>query len=264
MVRNSTGEKRSSAASVKYGERTFREIALAAERDCLVILPTGCLEQQGEHLPVDFDTWLAEEVALAGTERARDEHGIESLVMPPVPYGPTPEHRGFGAGFVDLPQALHESLIEAVLESLVSQGFRRVLVWRGCGQHKLEGAIEGFLQRRHDRLWVEMAPDIFSSIWKTHGIPGLAAGHADAFATSIALYRRPESVRMGEIRRPLFSIPNWDDPSLDLSRHTDSGSIGDPSRASAELGEVLWEAVIGMVSDLIVDFDARTSQPSRE
>ena len=27
---------------------------------CLAILPTGCREQQGPHLPVDFDTWFAE------------------------------------------------------------------------------------------------------------------------------------------------------------------------------------------------------------
>lgn len=248
---------------MKFGIRTFREIARAAEMDVLIILPTGCTEQQGEHLSVDFDTWLAEEVTLAAATKAKDEHGIETLVMPASPYGPTPEHRGFGSGFIDLPQPLHERVIEAVLESLVSQGFQRVLIWRGCGQHKLEGVIDEF-RRGNKSLQIELAPDILPSIWRSHGIRGQAGGHADAFATSVALYRRPEAVRVSKIRRPQFSIPDWDDPELDLSKHADSGSIGDPSQASAELGHVLWDSVVTRLADLIVDFAARTSKQSRE
>jgi creatinine amidohydrolase len=41
---------------VQFAELTAREIRHLAERGCLAVVPTGCTEQQGPHLPVGFDT----------------------------------------------------------------------------------------------------------------------------------------------------------------------------------------------------------------
>jgi hypothetical protein len=57
--------------------------------------------------------------------------------LPALPFGPTPEHRNVGSGYIHLPQALHEGVVASVLHSLAEQGFRRIVVWRGCGQHHL-------------------------------------------------------------------------------------------------------------------------------
>ncbi len=38
---------------------------------------------------------------------------------------------------------------------------------------------------------------------------------------------------------------NWDDPHLDFTQYSDTGVIGDATRASAELG---WDAGFGMRS----------------
>jgi hypothetical protein len=53
-----------------------------------------------------------------------------------MPFGPTPEHCHFGSGYIDLPLSLHTALTEAILTSLVAQGFRRmrqltgmILIW---------------------------------------------------------------------------------------------------------------------------------------
>jgi creatinine amidohydrolase/Fe(II)-dependent formamide hydrolase-like protein len=67
---------------------------------CLAIVPTGCTEQQGPHLPIDFDTWFAETVALAAAKHAACFHQVRALVLPPMPFGPTPEHKGYGSGYV--------------------------------------------------------------------------------------------------------------------------------------------------------------------
>src|SRR5260221_406154 len=115
------------------GGLTYQEIHDGATAGGLALVPTGCTEQQGPHLPVDHDTWFAETILLAASDEAARRYGVESLVLPALPFGPTPEHRSFGAGYIDLPVAVHAAVLEAVLGSLATQGFQRILVWRGCG-----------------------------------------------------------------------------------------------------------------------------------
>ncbi|MDE0043704.1 MAG: creatininase family protein, partial [Candidatus Poribacteria bacterium] len=50
--------------SYKFTDYTYLEIKGLIEAACLAIVPTGCTEQQGPHLPIDFDTWFAETVVL--------------------------------------------------------------------------------------------------------------------------------------------------------------------------------------------------------
>ena len=103
---------------MRYGNLTYEEIRERASQDWLVIVPTGCTEQQGPHLPVDFDTWFVEQVCNAGSDKADRDHGVQSLVLPTIPFGPTPEHRNYGAGYIDVPIDLHDSLVLAILVSL--------------------------------------------------------------------------------------------------------------------------------------------------
>lgn len=54
---------------MQFGNLTYQEIKSLANEGALVILPTGCTEQQGPHLPVNFDTWLAENITLAAAKK---------------------------------------------------------------------------------------------------------------------------------------------------------------------------------------------------
>lgn len=64
-------------------------------------------------------------------------YGVKSLVIPTIPFGPTPEHRNYGYGYIDIPQKVYEDVIYAVLVSLAGQGFRQLVIMRGCGGHML-------------------------------------------------------------------------------------------------------------------------------
>jgi hypothetical protein len=55
---------------VRYGDLTYREVARLATSGAVAIVPLGCTEQQGPHLPVDFDTWFAEALMTAASEKA--------------------------------------------------------------------------------------------------------------------------------------------------------------------------------------------------
>ena len=231
-----------------YGDLTYQEIHERAQQGWLAIVPTGCTEQQGPHLPVDFDTWFVEQVTLAASEKAERDLGVHSLVLPAMPFGPTAEHRNYGSGYIHIPQEQHEALVFAILESLAEQGFRRIVVWRGCGQHELRGTVAQFNNEYKRKAKAYLPGHPYHDIWCRIGDPSNPGGHADAFTTSIAFYLRPEAVRTDKIVNPKSGEVDWGGPDLDFSRYSSTGVIGDPTQASAELGKNLWEAVVAEVA----------------
>ena len=233
---------------MRFGDLTYLEIRSRAEDGWIAVVTTGCTEQQGPHLSVDFDTWFAEAVALAASERALAEHGVGSLVLPPMPFGPTPEHRNYGSGYVDLPTELHDALVRATLDSLADGGFERMLVWRGCGGHDLGDTVERFNGENGHGARAFLPSWPYGEIWARHADPSVPAGHADSFTTSMAMYLRPDSVRPALIPAPETEPVDWDTPDLDFSRYSPSGVVGDPTHASAELGERLWHDVVESVA----------------
>ena len=238
---------------MKFGDLTFQEIRERAEDGWMAVVPTGCTEQQGPHLPVDFDTWFVETVCLAAARQSSEKQGLKVLVLPVVPFGPTPEHRSYGSGYIHLPQAIHEAVISSVLESLVEQGFQRLVVWRGCGGHDLSRAVEQFNVEHLGTARV-FHPDLpYHAIWCRIGDPSIPGGHADSFTTSIALHLRPESVRVKRIPDPQCKPVDWNDPELDFARYSSTGVIGDPTHASAELGAKLWNTVVEVVALVLQD-----------
>jgi len=233
---------------MRFGDLTYEEIRERAKQGWLAIVPTGCTEQQGPHLPVDFDAWIVGTVCLAAAKRAGAKHGVNALVLPAIPFGPTPEHRGYGSGYIHLPQELHEAVVSSVLDSLVEQGFRCIVVWRDCGQHDLAGVVERFNVAHFGKARVFQPDFPYHAIWCRIGDPATPGGHADSYATSIALHLRPESVRVEQISDPKNEPVDWSDPNLDFSRYSSTGVIGDPTHASAALGAKLWEAVVEEVA----------------
>lgn len=227
-----------------FGDLTYLEIKELIAAGSLAVVPTGCTEQQGPHLTVDFDTWLAETICLAAAGRIYEEHGTRAVILPALPFGPTPEHRNFGAGFIDFPHSLHIASLMAILTSLAEQGFQRIVVWRGCGQHNLEDLQFTFNKKYAGLSKMYLPAWPYYDIWCRLGDPTVAGGHADSLATSIALFLRPEAVRQNKIYNPVNREVDWSNQQLDLSRYSSSGVIGDPTHASAELGAKLWKEIV--------------------
>ncbi len=226
-----------------YADLTYEELRDLAPKVRGVLIPLGCTEQQGPHLPTDFDVWMITRLCADIAERLEQEHGETLLVMPTLPFGPTPEHAGFGFGYVNLRQSTHEAVVEDVLESLAAQGFRTLIVWRGCGQHDLKAAIDRFNASHQDCAAYQPVIDYGSISATAFGRP-VPGGHADSFASSIRLYLDPESVRLDRVRMPRLQPFEWSD-DLDFASISDTGVVGDPTEASAEAGATIWELCVG-------------------
>ena len=233
---------------MRFGDLTYEEIREAAAAGDLVVVPTGCTEQQGPHLTVDFDTWFADSLCLAAADRALEEHGTNVLVLPALPFGPTSEHKSFGSGYIHVPTALHREILRSIFQSVVEQGFSRILIWRGCGGHDLQSLVDSFNCEQAGRAHAFLPPQPFHEVWSEIGNPAVPGGHADSFATSIALYLRPACVRQSKIFDPNSGHVDWTDPELDFAEYSCSGVIGDPTLASADLGKRLWKRLVEIVA----------------
>lgn len=228
---------------MRYVDLTFEELRDLAPQVRAVFIPLGCTEQQGPHLPTDFDTWMITALCDDIADRFQREHGGVVLVMPTLPFGPTPEHAGFGHGYVNLRQSTHEAVVEDVLESLAAQGFGTLLVWRGCGQHDLRAAIDRFNASHRDCIAYQPVIDYGTVCDSAFGRP-VPGGHADSFATSIRLYLNREAVRTERIGIPRLRPFDWG-PDLDFASISDTGVVGDPTQASTEAGARIWALCVG-------------------
>jgi creatinine amidohydrolase len=227
---------------MRYTDLTYEELRDLVPQVRAVFIPLGCTEQQGPHLPTDFDTWMITRLCQDIAERLQQEHGELVLVMPTLPFGPTPEHVGFGSGYVNLRQSTHEAIVEDVLESLAAQGFGTLIVWRGCGQHDLKVIIDRFNASHQECAAYQPVIDYGSVSESAFGrqIPG---GHADSLATSIRLHLDKDGVRLEKVRMPALQPFDWH-RDIDFSAVSDTGVVGDPTHASAEAGAKVWKLCV--------------------
>lgn len=230
-----------------YADLTSEEVSEAARADAILVLPTGCTEQQGPHLPIDVDSFLITAFVSEAARLAQQE-GIKVYVLPTLPYGPAEEHMAF-PGAISISAETHARIVGEILDSLVEHGFRRLVVAEGCGGHQLYHAcLEARARARKQgkrvlvwriaaggEAWAPLVTEVFGERPLDF--------HAGEVATSINLYLRPEAVRQEKLAKPVqkFFGGNLVWFAEELS---DSGGGGDPRRASAEAGRKLVNGIV--------------------
>ncbi len=110
---------------MKISEMNWMQVEHYLKTDDRCVLPLGCTEQHA-YLSLSVDSILAERV---GAEAAEP---VGVPVFPVVAYGITPYFRAY-PGSVSLRVTTYLSLVRDVLDGLLEQGFRRILVVNGHG-----------------------------------------------------------------------------------------------------------------------------------
>lgn len=225
--------------------------------DSIVILPVGSTEQHGPHLPLGSDAIQVEEIARRVALR------LGAIVAPTIPYGYRSAPRsGGGEIFSGTTSVTGQTLILVVrdiLQALIRHGSRRIVVLDGHYENNmfLHEAIHLVLDagappdlRILKILWVDPIPtETLDRAWPD-GFPGWALEHAAHLETSMMLALRPDLVRREEIREDgVESLPPYDVYPQAPDFVPASGVLSDPTRGTAEAGELLLaSAVDGLVA----------------
>jgi creatinine amidohydrolase len=249
---------------MRWEEMTSPEIGALDRERTVVILPIGSVEQHGHHMPVGTDTLLAQTVSLAAAEMDG-----EIIVMPPPWYGFSAHHMRF-PGSVTLSAQTLIAVVEDIVASVVKHGFRRILIVNGHGGNGgVIDVLASTLGHKHYGIariaaltYFTLAREAIARLRKSE--PG-GMGHACEFETSMIQHIRPDLVK---IERARITYPNPGSRYLttdllggsairfyhDFGDLSPTGTLGDPSLASAEAGETFFKAVVAELNAFIADF----------
>ncbi|MDR1824458.1 MAG: creatininase family protein [Bifidobacteriaceae bacterium] len=157
------------------------------------LIPVGATEQHGPHLPLNVDSVITREIALAVSATT----GIP--VVPTVEYGVSGSHGDFPGTLTLQPETMIMVMAD-LTESLYRSGVRQYIFLNGhiWNNASLDVTAEK-LRSRHDDVrvrsigYVTMYP---GAEVDGHVRYGRALMHANYFETSVMLYLRPDLVDM--------------------------------------------------------------------
>lgn len=251
-------------SSVAWAAKTRREIREVGAADgSVVVVPVGSIEQHGHHLPVATDTLLADAVSHHGAERAADD--VPLLVTPPVWSGFSPHHMSLG-GTMTLELENLLAVLEDVADTALENGFDGVCFVNGHGGNAsvIDNAVST-VGKDHPAVEVtgltyfQLAEPFVDEI-RESDVGGMA--HGGEFETSLMLHLHAEVVTMEDADAEYLDEP-YERGTKDLlvggplstyrpfEEYSESGAIGDPSLASAEKGEELFDRLGDELADVL-------------
>jgi creatinine amidohydrolase len=181
----------------RWDELTASDWPKAQERAAYTcILPIGILEKHGPHVPLGSDLIMAREWS---ARAAKQEYAV---VFPDFFYGQIYEAKHQPGTFA-LPSRLVWEMLDATVEEIARNGFRKIVIVNGHGGNPqlLRYFVQSQLERRRDYVVYFFDPaydqkaedEKFKPLRKTDPAADLHAGETE---TSVLLYLRPDLVRM--------------------------------------------------------------------
>jgi creatinine amidohydrolase len=246
-----------------------------------VLLPIGTTEQHGRHMPLDTDCVIARALCERAAEAAAAE-SLEVLIAPTLNVTLSWYHMQF-PGSLRLKTDTFLRVFEDVCESLHYHGLDNVIAVNGHGGNvaALTVAVNRYYELTRRRVfllqWWELAADVVGNI------EGPVI-HAEEAETSLAMalgqrvmmehasrdaYDRGAAVK--DAGFPWTSLgkyglthrgPGVVVPMDMLGEISESGVVGDATRARLETGQAIADAVIPRTVQVVRDMSATGGPPS--
>lgn len=254
-----------------WGSLTRTELSQLAADKALVVIPTGAIEQHGDHLRVDTDTRLSTSITRLAASRVRN---APIVVGPPVAIGFSPHHAAW-PGTITLRLETYLALLHDIARSVLDSGFARVLFVNGHGGN--EAPMRSLVtQMVTDGFPVSMVNYFQPSIadW-TPMLKGALprAGHAceqeTALILSIPETGEPERRRLLDAVKglPPRIIQPWMAPGADadpittfgagwppIFQNEDCGYYGDPAASEKATGDEILEITVARLATFFEAF----------
>lgn len=246
-----------------WAELTWPEVETRLREMDVAILPVGSIEQHGPHLPLDTDAFDAEYLALRIAEACSDP---KPLVLPLIPYGVSYEHSEF-KGTICIDNDTLAALVYEIGMNCARNGVNKLVIINGHGGNIPALNFAAQMITRDTKIFVCVDTgetsdvDIYRIAETQNDI------HAGEIETSTSLAVRPHLVKMEKAAKclPRFSSRYLDFTSkrkvswyVHTKKISQSGVIGDPTKASAKKGERMWQIMIAHLVALVEDLKSMT------
>ena len=220
------------------------------------VLAVGSTEYHGDHLPYGTDTLVAEHLACEVSERVEG-----MLMLPTIPIGMSAHYSGFPLAISLSTETLMRVLTE-VYGSLEKHGVTRLLVVNGhdgnipaidASAREYRTLHPGFKIAVLEAWWVaagRLVPEDTFEVWG-----GL--GHAGEGETSMMLRVDPGLVDMRRAKGVVPDLPQHVEVKWTFDELTPYGATGDPSKATREKGELMNDALVGLLVEFVKGMDEK-------
>ena len=252
------GEAPGSSSNHELAKLTWPEARKRFREVDVALLPVGAIEQHGPHLPLDTDAFDAEYLALKVGDRCTDP---KPLVLPLIPYGVSYHHDDFSGTISVSPGTLSQLVID-VGRSIARYGITKLVIINGHGGNTpaLNYAAQVINRDAHIFTCVDTGESSDTDLEALAETPNDV--HAGEIETSTSMAVRPDEVRTEAMRKfvPRFSSRylnfsskrgvNW---YAYTSKISTTGVMGDPTKATREKGEQMWELMIRHLVEFVED-----------
>lgn len=226
------------------------------------LIPVGTTEQHGEHLAMGTDAFIPTEIC----ERIAEE--TDALVGPPINYGASDMHAGY-AGVTYLNYRTLATVVRDLAYSLVEGGFTDVVFVSGHltndyaakvganqATHDLPDGAYAYAFPYWDALGGEDMEEYLSfeagwhaNVGETAAVMAIDEGLVDLESAPFDDPAMPQDIdNPGALLDPLLIGKG------SYYRVSPNGAWGDPSEATAELGEEYLATITDAVAELINTF----------
>ncbi|MYE58431.1 MAG: creatininase family protein [Alphaproteobacteria bacterium] len=216
-------------------------------RPGLAVLLERPHRQHGSHLPLATDSLIAGALAAGLAEK------LGALLLPVLPVSCSQEHAGF-PGTVWLGAGTLAAVVGDIRASLAHAGIDRLAIVNAHGGNLVLAHLAQEANLDGPRVWLGPGRHMQEAAFAAAGIETSVHDdmHAGEYETSVLLHCWPDLVRMEEAadelaERPLLAVRG-------LAAYSRSGTVGRPTRATAEKGraalEAMTEAMAAEVSEL--------------
>ena len=252
---------------IHYEEFTWPEIKKTS-KEKVIMLPVGTLEDHGFHLPLNTDVVIVETICKKAVESVEGE----ALLLPTQIHGFSPHHMDFPGPITIKGTTFLEYMLD-IVRSLAHHGFRRILIVNGHGSNStwLENVARLSIIETPNILCATVnwwaIPDVAQKVMEMRDSERGGTSHACELETSLMLAIRPDLVDMDkavkDISYPTSNyFPLWDffypSGSVRMMKYwstiSETGVMGDPTKASAEKGEVWLNAATKGLGEIIKEF----------
>jgi creatinine amidohydrolase len=227
-------------------EITMRDFKKGLKKTKTLIIPYGTCEAHGNHLPLGTDTLII-------TSALNHESStLNAFIAPPVHYGVCTS-TGTHPGTIGITPRTLRLITKDLVEDAYKKGFRNFLLISGHG-----GGAHVSAMKEAATALVESLPGVKMAAFSIYGVMGKELAelaetendsHAGELETSAVLYLAPRLVK----GRSKKEYPDFPQPFIvkDKIKYWSGAVWGDPSKASAQKGKALIEAMAKKVREII-------------